>query len=119
SRPRRRRSAHRCAQPAWLRARAQALARLPQALRHQRRAALSRSRWLQDRHGHAAGDAVLKAVTMLISRHVRASDVVARLGGDEFAVLLWNLNEADALARARDLETLVAEAAIEQGDARV
>src|SRR5437660_9578831 len=46
---------------------------------------------INDRHGHAAGDAVLKAVAMVINRHVRASDVVARLGGDEFAVLLWNI----------------------------
>jgi diguanylate cyclase (GGDEF)-like protein len=62
---------------------------------------------VNDRHGHAAGDAVLKAVAMVLSHHVRASDLVARIGGDEFAVLLWNCGEADALAKAEALEAAV------------
>ncbi|WP_371745097.1 diguanylate cyclase domain-containing protein [Bradyrhizobium sp. U87765 SZCCT0109] len=62
---------------------------------------------INDTFGHAAGDAVLKAVVNAVLRHVRASDVVGRLGGDEFAVLLWNLTEADALAKAAALEDAV------------
>jgi diguanylate cyclase (GGDEF)-like protein len=42
---------------------------------------------VNDRDGHAAGDAVLKAVTSARSGVVRETDTVARLGGDEFAVL--------------------------------
>jgi diguanylate cyclase (GGDEF)-like protein len=62
---------------------------------------------VNDRHGHAAGDAVLEAVAAVLARHVRASDLVARLGGDEFAVLLWHLSEADAERKARALEAAV------------
>jgi diguanylate cyclase (GGDEF)-like protein len=62
---------------------------------------------VNDGHGHAAGDAVLKAVAMVLARQVRTSDLVARLGGDEFVVLMWNLAEADARSKARSLETAV------------
>jgi diguanylate cyclase (GGDEF)-like protein len=62
---------------------------------------------VNDRQGHAAGDAVLKAVALVLGRQVRASDVVARLGGDEFGLLLWNLSEADASEKALALEAAV------------
>ncbi|HEY0330716.1 MAG TPA: GGDEF domain-containing protein [Rhodopseudomonas sp.] len=62
---------------------------------------------INDRFGHAAGDEVLKAVVGVLLHHVRASDIVARLGGDEFVLLLWNLTEADACAKAEALEAAV------------
>ena len=40
----------------------------------------------------------------MLTRNVRASDTVARLGGDEFGLILWNLSEADAAAKAWALE---------------
>jgi diguanylate cyclase (GGDEF)-like protein len=67
---------------------------------------------VNDRHGHAAGDAVLKAVAATLARSVRASDTVARLGGDEFGLILWNLGEGDATAKAWSLEAAIGEATI-------
>jgi len=43
---------------------------------------------INDRHGHAAGDAVIERAAQLIRNEVREHDLVARLGGEEFAVLL-------------------------------
>jgi diguanylate cyclase (GGDEF)-like protein len=59
---------------------------------------------VNDSFGHAAGDQVLKAIVEVLTRQVRASDVVGRLGGDEFGLLLWNLTETDARAKAAALE---------------
>ncbi|WP_342713223.1 GGDEF domain-containing protein [Bradyrhizobium sp. B124] len=62
---------------------------------------------INDAFGHAAGDEVLKTIVAAISDQVRASDVIGRLGGDEFAVLLWNLSETDARAKAAALEEAI------------
>jgi diguanylate cyclase (GGDEF)-like protein len=62
---------------------------------------------INDAFGHAAGDEVLKAIVAVLLRHVRSSDVIGRLGGDEFALLLWNLSETDARAKAASLEEAV------------
>jgi diguanylate cyclase (GGDEF)-like protein len=62
---------------------------------------------INDAFGHAAGDHVLKAVVDVLLRQVRLSDVIGRLGGDEFAVLLWNLSETDAHAKAALLEQAI------------
>ena len=65
---------------------------------------------VNDCYGHTAGDAVLKAVACALVREVRASDVIGRLGGDELAMLLWNVTEAAATAKAQSLEQTVAAA---------
>lgn len=59
---------------------------------------------INDRHGHQAGDRYLVALTNALAQNVRESDTLARIGGDEFALLLWNISEADAEAKATALE---------------
>jgi diguanylate cyclase (GGDEF)-like protein len=51
---------------------------------------VDRFKALNDRHGHAAGDDVLRAIGSAIAGAVREDDVPARFGGEEFAVLLRN-----------------------------
>ena len=62
---------------------------------------------INDAFGHAAGDQVLKAIVAVLTSQVRSSDIVGRLGGDEFALLLWNLGETDAKAKAAALEDTI------------
>lgn len=49
---------------------------------------IDRFKQINDNHGHAFGDDVLKAVAAACVRSVREGDVVGRLGGEEFGVLL-------------------------------
>jgi diguanylate cyclase (GGDEF)-like protein len=74
---------------------------------------------INDQHGHAVGDTLLKAVAGELAAHVRASDVVARLGGDEFGVLMWNAGKPQAMMRARDLEMRIDELPVTHGSAQL
>ncbi|WP_165795477.1 GGDEF domain-containing protein [Deinococcus koreensis] len=51
---------------------------------------------VNDRLGHAAGDALLQAVARRLRNTLPASDVLARLYGDEFALLRWAVGDRDA-----------------------
>ncbi|MEL1264680.1 diguanylate cyclase [Pseudoxanthomonas putridarboris] len=56
---------------------------------------------INDRHGHAGGDDVLRATASVIRHSIRSMDCAGRLGGDEFAVLLrgTDLQAAEVVAR--------------------
>ena len=64
---------------------------------------------INDRHGHQAGDAVIKRVSELIHQHVRDSDVAGRYGGEEFAILLPHTDLAGARTLAERLRQSVEE----------
>ena len=62
---------------------------------------------VNDTHGHAAGDAVLRHVAKLLGDNVRATDSLGRLGGDEFAILLTRTTWQAGLKRAEAFDALI------------
>jgi diguanylate cyclase (GGDEF)-like protein len=84
---------------------------------------------VNDRHGHAAGDAALRRFSTVLGAEVRTTDVSARIGGEEFAVLLLGCDRADGrrfaervcarlqLVTSRDGRPLTCSAGVAQFDA--
>lgn len=68
---------------------------------------------INDRFGHAAGDAALLAVADQLRTHIRGSDLAGRMGGDEFAVILAQTNGFQAEAKAEALAAAIAAATID------
>jgi diguanylate cyclase (GGDEF)-like protein len=64
---------------------------------------------VNDRFGHATGDAVLVAVANRLRASVRDTDFVCRLGGDEFVILLPNIGDDEAASVARRVISQVSE----------
>ncbi len=67
---------------------------------------------VNDQHGHAAGDAVIRRVGELIAQTLRETDKVARFGGEEFVVLLREVSEHDAHELAERIRLVIAESSI-------
>jgi len=63
---------------------------------------------INDQHGHAAGDAVLTAVSQALRQTVREQDSVARWGGEEFLILMPQATMEAASAVAERLRASVA-----------
>ncbi len=62
---------------------------------------------VNDQHGHAAGDVVLKAVAQCLGASIRQSDALGRIGGEEFSVFMPNTPRAGALQLAESLRQAI------------
>jgi len=71
---------------------------------------------VNDTHGHAAGDAVLKRAVAACQARLRSIDLFGRLGGEEFAVLLPDCTQVTAAQRAEEMREAIA-ASRRTGDA--
>ena len=70
---------------------------------------LDRFKAINDTHGHAAGDAVLKEVAARLGEVLRPSDLLARIGGEEFLVVLPEADLARASTVAERLRRIIGE----------
>jgi diguanylate cyclase (GGDEF)-like protein len=71
---------------------------------------------VNDRFGHAAGDAAIQAVSDRLIANVRESDIVGRMGGDEFAVILVQADQAVAEGKAAQLARAIEAEPLRFGD---
>ena len=67
---------------------------------------------INDKHGHLAGDQVLREIARCLARCLRPMDTIARYGGEEFAIILPNCRPAFGLAVAERIRKTVAALAI-------
>lgn len=74
---------------------------------------------INDQHGHAAGDEVLKRVARLLSESVRAEDSVVRMGGEEFLLVLPDLDLHKAVRVTERTRALVEGSVIQTSSAAV
>ena len=72
---------------------------------------------VNDKYGHAAGDAVLVECVQACRERLRASDIFGRIGGEEFAVVLPHTGAADAMKVAETLRSSLAEQQVPLADA--
>jgi diguanylate cyclase (GGDEF)-like protein len=101
---------------------AAAEAALARAARHGERASvvmldLDRFKAINDAHGHAAGDAVLRATAEVLQSMLRGGDLAGRLGGEEFVLLLPGASAEVAAGAAERLRRALA-ARVPHPDAR-
>ena len=70
---------------------------------------------VNDHHGHAAGDAVLRSVGQLCARSFRGQDMAARVGGEEFLVLLPGAQASQAAVVMQRFASTLADTDIDIG----
>lgn len=64
---------------------------------------VDRFKLVNDTHGHAAGDSVLRRLAAYLRREFRGNDVVGRWGGEEFVIGMYGMTRANAVRRLTDV----------------
>ena len=76
-------------------------------------------KWINDTHGHAAGDAVLSEGARRMRESIRAYDSVGRYGGEEFLIVLPGCDESGGLAQAERVRQTFARSPFCSGELRL
>jgi diguanylate cyclase (GGDEF)-like protein len=74
---------------------------------------------INDKYGHEAGDAMLRAAADAIRSQIRTTDTAARLGGDEFAVLFAKGEPSALRAKAERVRIILMNTWVDLGPAKV
>ena len=80
---------------------------------------LDRFKTINDRHGHAAGDAVLRQFCSAVAAALRPGDVFGRIGGEEFAIVLPGSSIEAAVVRADRIRVAFSESCRKVRDRQV
>ena len=71
---------------------------------------------VNDTYGHAAGDAVLREIGLILSQHLRNTDISCRYGGDEFFLVLPDSSLEDNRQRLNQIRTIIKDQTIQYGE---
>jgi len=77
---------------------------------------LDQFRLINDKYGHAAGDAVLKLFANVVNSVARRSDITGRLGGEEFAMVLPSTTTREAIEFSDRLHNAINKAVLKYSD---
>ncbi|MEW9624156.1 GGDEF domain-containing protein [Rhodanobacter geophilus] len=80
---------------------------------------LDHFKWINDTHGHAMGDDVLRHVVAICRQHLRPADLFGRLGGEEFGILLAECSREQGSAIAERIRQAVEATRVESDDLTV
>lgn len=80
---------------------------------------IDRFKAINDAHGHAAGDEVIKVLASILRHGVRDSDIIGRIGGEEFAVILPETNVEAAQELGERMLNDIRRIAVHIGDLKI
>jgi diguanylate cyclase (GGDEF)-like protein len=67
---------------------------------------------VNDQHGHAAGDEILRELARVCHQHIRQEDILARIGGEEFALFLPGCAQTNAVQIADQCRRAIADTVV-------